>query len=516
MRKYLLVKTIFCLLVFASCKSGVTNEEVPQTSFDGVPDSELVTPYSDMSLLENTRSASVSDPDIVNWKVARFFAIVKKIEFERHYSNWIGAKISEKPIIIYYSNQDKPKFYEFRVIKDGKEVGSITCNASKKEGQPVSYVSEMTHKVTAKVARELISNAGAVKLSGANYPSQFVMQEANADVRNASGEAVTFKDALTCEKLSGDNVFMEERFDKILEDADSEMLKKFEITEADKLKILEEMREKEEIEAEMWQAIDSVEDKIIVMSDEEIETKMHMTVEEFNSTMGNIGTKGIEWTENSGIDSQYYLTKWIKKKKWHIPRATWCGPAALTFVTLGMQEDSGCNFVPISNNDKPTPQELEKVGKLYDAFEEATGTGPAYLIRLNRGLQNMTNKRFWVQPIAFHRWQSSHDHLVNYGLPVLSLRYGSSQHGPAMHYRTIVGDSVYWYKNHYVRWWWFFGWWAQRWTQIDYNYWYYMRDNYADSKLVQGTNCAISGSIIDFWEITGRSFHSQLFLIKRW
>jgi len=355
MRKYLLVKTIFCLLVFASCKSGVTNEEVPQTSFDGVPDSELVTPYSDMSLLENTRSASVSDPDIVNWKVARFFAIVKKIEFERHYSNWIGAKISEKPIIIYYSNQDKPKFYEFRVIKDGKEIGSITCNASKKEGQPVSYVSEMTHKVTAKVARELISNAGAVKLSGANYPSQFVMQEANADVRNASGEAVTFKDALTCEKLSGDNVFMEERFDKILEDADSEMLKKFEITEADKLKILEEMREKEEIEAEMWQAIDSVEDKIIVMSDEEIETKMHMTVEEFNNTMGNIGTKGIEWTENSGIDSQYYLTKWIKKKKWHIPRVTWCGPAALTFVTLGMQEDSGCNFVPISNNNKPTP-----------------------------------------------------------------------------------------------------------------------------------------------------------------
>ena len=128
----------------------------------------------------------------------------------------------------------------------------------------------------------------------------------------------------------------------------------------------------------------------------------------------------------------------------------------------------------------------------------------------------MTNKRFWVQPIAFHRWQSSHDHLVNYGLPVLSLRYGSSQHGPAMHYRTIVGDSVYWYKNHYVRWWWFFGWWAQRWTQIDYNYWYYMRDNYVDSKLVQGTNCAISGSVIDFWEITGRSFHSQLFLIKRW
>lgn len=429
MRKHLLIKTIFCLLVFASCEFNISNEEIPHSPLDGLPDSELVTPYSDMSLLENTRSAGISDPDVVNWKVARFFAIVKKIEFERHYSNWVGAKISEKPIIIYHYNKDKPKFYEFRVIKDGNEIGSITCNASKKEGQPVSYVSEMTHKVTAKVARELIFNHGVARLSGANYPTQFVMQEANIGLRNTLGEAVTFKDALTCEKLSEDNIFIEERFDEILENANTETLKKFGITEADKLQILEEMKEREEVEAEMWHAIDSVEDKIVAMSDEEIEIKMHMTVAEFNNNMGIIGTKGVEWTESGGEDRHYFLTKWIKKKKWDIPKKTWCGPAALTFVALGMQEDSGCSLVPISDNDRPTDQERQKVGELYDAFEKATGIRASYLIKLNRGLQSMTNKRFWVKPIALHRWQSSHDHLVNDGLPALSLRYGSAKHG---------------------------------------------------------------------------------------
>lgn len=189
------------------------------------------------------------------------------------------------------------------------------------------------------------------------------------------------------------------------------------------------MKEREEVEAEMWHAIDSVEDKIVAMSDEEIEIKMHMTVAEFNNNMGIIGTKGVEWTESGGEDRHYFLTKWIKKKKWDIPKKTWCGPAALTFVALGMQEDSGCSLVPISDNDRPTDQERQKVGELYDAFEKATGIRASYLIKLNRGLQSMTNKRFWVKPIALHRWQSSHDHLVNDGLPALSLRYGSAKHG---------------------------------------------------------------------------------------
>ena len=42
MKKLLLIKTIFCLLVFASCKSAVNNEEFIYPSLDGVSDSDTV------------------------------------------------------------------------------------------------------------------------------------------------------------------------------------------------------------------------------------------------------------------------------------------------------------------------------------------------------------------------------------------------------------------------------------------------------------------------------------------
>ena len=68
--KDFLMKTIFCLLVFASCKSAITNEENVLSSLNEMPDDALVTPYTDMTTSENIRSATNSD-----WKVARFFAV---------------------------------------------------------------------------------------------------------------------------------------------------------------------------------------------------------------------------------------------------------------------------------------------------------------------------------------------------------------------------------------------------------------------------------------------------------
>lgn len=486
---------------FASCKSGFSNEE-RESLFEGVPNDELVTPYADVTIMENVRSTGLLDQDVVNWKISRFFAIVKKIEFESHYTDWVGAKISTKPIVIYYPYQNKPKFYEFRVIKDGKEIGSITCNASKREGQPVVYVSQMTHKVMAKTARELIRNTDFVKLSSANYPNQFVMQESGVGARNASGEVVSFKDALTCEKLDVEKVFIEEKFDKVLENADEELLNKLEISEEDRSKILAEIRDRRELEAKMWQDIDSVEDKILAMSDEEIESKMHMTAEEFAN---NIEIKGIEWTEDRGEDRRFLLTDWTDKKDWVISNGEWCGPIALTYFLLGLGKDSGCDSVPTTNNK-------DKINALYKHVENETGTGALYIAGLNEGLKRITDRKFWVKSIAFHRWQDSHDHLVNEELPLISLRIGKSWNDPAMHHRLIIGDSVDWQKNHYVRWWWFFGWWPERWTQTDYNYWYYMRDNVDSEK----NSNAVGGSKIDFWEITGNGYQSQLFLIKRW
>ena len=503
MKKHLLIKTIFCFLVFASCKSAVNNGEFIHPSLDGVSDTDLVTPYADMSLLENTRSATTSDPDIVNWKVARFFAVVEKIEFEDHYEAWKGAKVSEKPIVIYYTNSEKPKYYEFRVIKDNVEVGSITCNASKKEGKPVVYVSEMSHKVLGKVAKELATRSGNTRLSMANYPNQFVVEKNSGSARSVEGVQGEFKDALTCEVLDASKLFIEERADVMLEKADAKMLKQLEITEEQRLEILKEMKEQAEIDSEMWQDIDSVENEMIAMSDEEIENRMS----------NSVTTKRIDRVEIVE-DRRNILYDWYNKYDWVIDNSDnaniWCGPAAITLITAGLGEKSGWNKVPLSKDAK-------KMRKMYDDFEGETGTGLGtgivFLYQMDRALQKFTNYK--IEKKLFHRWQDVDDHITNYKLPVISLRTGWRWHDPGLHYRTIIGTAVDSKKEHHIFWWWWFGWRNKKWIKYSYNYWYCMRDAGVDGEAVKSENLVSGHNGKDFWELAGTYYQCRLALVKR-
>ena len=298
-----------CLLVFVSCKSGITNEEILHSSLDGVSDTELVTPYIDMSILENTRSATVSDPDVVNWKVARFFAVVKKIEFEDHYEAWEGAKVSEKPIVIYNPNDNKPIYYKFRVIKDGKELGSITCNATKESSNPVAYISEMTSKVTAKVAKELVRDE--LKLVAVNYPGKFVVGQNNIirtkDVGNL--ENTEFKDAITSEKLDIGNVFVPIKAKEVFENPTDDILKELEIIGTDRLELLAKI-DKEEEAKEFWEAID--EEKILATTDEEIDISLHDPEE---SSGRNINTRHV-YAKEEMWRREKILNKWACKSHW--------------------------------------------------------------------------------------------------------------------------------------------------------------------------------------------------------
>ena len=490
--KDFLMKTIFCLLVFASCKSAITNEENVLSSLNEMPDDALVTPYTDMTTSENIRSATNSDPDVVNWKVARFFAVIEKVSFEDYYPQWKDAKVSQKPVLIYYPEKDKIKFYEFRVIKDDIEIGSITCNASKKEGRAIVYVSEMAHKVTAKVAKELVASRGNKKLSAVNYPRQFVLQDGIME----GTQSGMFKDGLTLEKLNKEDLFVEMRADEMLKKADDEMLKKLEITKEMKDEILATMKEREEIDASMWETIDKLEYKIIAMSDEEIEARLE------EEKLGKMKPQYYEYEGSErGEWWRYILPKWKDKGNWDIKGSTWCGPACLTFVALGLGKDANCSLVPLVYNSA-------KIRKLYEAFERKTGTGPVVFSTLNYALESLTG--YHVKPILLHRWQDAYDHMNNTGLPAISLRTSWVGHDAGLHYRLVIGASVSWVVEHHCFWW--FGTWPQRWTRSYDNYWYLMRDNnvdrsYSDSKK--------EDTKLDFWEIAGRYYQCQLALVER-
>lgn len=507
--KKLLFATMFCLLIFASCKSAINNEETKLSLLDGVSDTDLVTPYTDMSLLENTRSATMSDPDVVNWKVARFFAVVKKIEFEDIYPSWKGSKISEKPIIIYYTDSEKPKFYEFRVIKDNVEVGSITCNASKKEGKPIVYVSEMTHKVLGKVAKELVSPIANTRLTIANYPNNFVVEKANFVARNAEGIQAEFKDALTYEALDSSKLFVEERTDVMLERADSKMLEQLEITDNERLEILKEMKEQQEINSEMWQDIDSVEAEMITMSDEEIENKVYQGNVQ-GANQNNIGIRRIERVEERSI-YRNFLDDWYNKREWVFSTKDncnwgWCGPYAVTFITMGLGKNSGYTNVPLKDNEQT------KMIAMYDTFESTIGTGPKLISSLNYGMVYHTNYR--IERLRSHRWTDVDEHFRVYELPVISLRSGWYGNDAGYHYRTIVGVSTYRTTEHHVFWWHWFGWKNRRWTKSYDTNWYYMHDAGVDTYGKYNYYVEGNKNFGNFWERSDLPCQRRLGLVK--
>ncbi len=69
-----LISLLVVALVLTSCEFGIKLAE--ESDNEG-----LVTPYTNMSNLSIARSvADEADPDIVNWKVARFFALIEKID----------------------------------------------------------------------------------------------------------------------------------------------------------------------------------------------------------------------------------------------------------------------------------------------------------------------------------------------------------------------------------------------------------------------------------------------------
>ncbi|MGP1415757.1 MAG: hypothetical protein ACTTJ6_07535 [Treponema sp.] len=71
----LLGVSFFSLVFLSSCKQRQELDDELSSS------SGLVTPYSDMDDFSLARSVTFEDETVVNWKVARFFALLKKNRF---------------------------------------------------------------------------------------------------------------------------------------------------------------------------------------------------------------------------------------------------------------------------------------------------------------------------------------------------------------------------------------------------------------------------------------------------
>lgn len=115
--------------LFVSCSLG-SKEAAPAVS--SVPSTKgggaALTPYDSVNDLNAVTNGT---SDYVFWVVARVFALIELEKF-RSQNNWNNAVLSERSVIIYDS-LSRPKYYEFRVILNGQEIGAITAIAQKKK-----------------------------------------------------------------------------------------------------------------------------------------------------------------------------------------------------------------------------------------------------------------------------------------------------------------------------------------------------------------------------------------------
>jgi hypothetical protein len=93
-------------------------------------------PFADEQLLNEIASNSAN----VSYSVARKLATVEMELGIKESMDWYGAKLSEKPVVIY-DGKSNPRYYEFIVSdQQGKELGTVTAYAQKRADDIIAYV----------------------------------------------------------------------------------------------------------------------------------------------------------------------------------------------------------------------------------------------------------------------------------------------------------------------------------------------------------------------------------------
>lgn len=170
------ISFITIAMVMSSCKNNLV-----ETSESSKNYSTSTTPYASESEL-----AELSKNGFVNYKIARYYANIAMQQFSET-NEWENAKVSDYPLVIYNSNAENPKFYEFRIIKDNKEVGAIACVANSSDGEAVQYIMPFATEISQENARNVSNSEG--KLVAINYPSNIgVKTKKTARVINSSSD----------------------------------------------------------------------------------------------------------------------------------------------------------------------------------------------------------------------------------------------------------------------------------------------------------------------------------------
>lgn len=218
------------------------------------------TPYATS---ENLKSLEKTE-DLVNPKIARFFAQTTKYEAALK-KEWLDTNLSKTPLVIYHTNTQKPKFYEYRILdENNKEIGAIVSSADKSDGIVVRYFLEKSRQVTEEVAQKL--SKGEWRLVDAGYPENFLAQDTNNNFYKASsGEKY---------QLTRDDYPEQSALDYYKNTSEEKILADFKVKEINSKAIIQAKDEAQKLVdagKKMWQQIDAQEAEILKVTDYEIQ-----------------------------------------------------------------------------------------------------------------------------------------------------------------------------------------------------------------------------------------------------
>lgn len=220
----------------------------------------------------------------------------------------------------------------------------------------------------------------------------------------------------------------------------------------------------------------------------------------------SINIKKIDWIEKRSI-YRNFLDDWYNKREWLLyNRNPWCGPYAVTFITMGLGKNSGYANIPLSSTD------YSKITAMYDVFERTIGTGPKTISDLNNGMVYNTNYK--IERVRSHKWIDVDEHFRVHTLPVVSLHAGWYGNYAGYHYRTIIGVATYRTTEHHIFWWRWFGWRNKKWIKLYDTNWYYMHDAGVDTRGRYNHYVDGNKKFGNFWERSGLSCQRRLGLVK--
>ena len=296
--------TLFILIVvlFISCSKQLNNSgELNQNDNQQSQVNDI--PYATIEELDAVRSLG---NDYLDWKIVKSFAEIELGNFQVT-QGWIGAKLSERPIIIYDS-KSSPLYYEFRVIRNNEMLGALTTTAQKKLGLPVQF------------ALDQAPDYKTVKRKGSNYKVI-----AHGYPRVASGDEVQ-----NIVDVNGDSVALQENDPVKIAEQNPEILEKSGKTLEE---IKQEQVQKESENKEMWDGIEKETNPISEMTADEMEVMSEYMsyLRESADTARSFDYDGGKLISPKNPNFNYNENYKKVKEKLNWTTDTWCGPAAVAY-----------------------------------------------------------------------------------------------------------------------------------------------------------------------------------------